>query len=113
MICDHVGCRNTPMRAPRVVVPAKTNFMLPEQRPMRVMTTLHYCELHKHEVKLEDLLNAKMRADIERTAKVKRPLGYRCDFESAFVELVLITTPEYRAFMQSISIANLVREHRE
>lgn len=101
--CDHfdsalVRCKIPPIRAPRVVVPA-VDFRDPEHKPLKMMTTLHYCELHKGELKLEDLLNEKVKVGFEETAKRKRPIGFKCDFDTAFIEWVLMTTPEYREWM--------------
>lgn len=108
MICDHIGCKNTPMRAPRVIVPS-TAFLEPGHRPLRMMTTLHYCEFHKGELKLGDILIGKVKADFEASARRGRPVGFKCDFDNAFIEYVLVTTPEYREFMGRISIAKLLR----
>lgn len=101
MICDHIGCKIEPMRAPRVVVFSVTPFAF-EHRPLKMMTTLHYCELHKGEPKIDDLLGKKVKAEFEAIAKIKRPLDFKCDFEHAIIEFVLITTPEYRAFLAGL-----------
>lgn len=108
MICDHLGCKHEPTRGPRLVVPSRT-WWEPEHRALKMMTTLHYCELHRGDVVVADLLSAKVRADFEAIAKRKRPIDFRCDFDAAFIEPLLVTTPEYRAWMARIDIAKLVR----
>jgi hypothetical protein len=110
MICDHIGCKNEPTRGPRLVVPSRT-WLEPGHRALKMMTTLHYCELHRSEVKVADLLTASIRRDFEASAKRARPLDFKCDFDAAFIEHVLITTPEYRAWMSKIDIGKLVRQH--
>lgn len=106
MICDHFinsleRCKLTPTRAPRLVVFSKTPFE-PEHKPLKMFTTLHYCELHAGEVKLEDLLQPKIKLDFEAAARMKRPLDFKCDFEGSIVEYVLVSTPEYRRFMAAM-----------
>lgn len=106
MICDHFGCKNTPMRAPRVLVPSQTPLAI-EHPPLRMFTSLHYCEVHKGEVKIGDLLSPKVKADFEEAAKRKRPIGFKCDFEAATIEYVLITTPEYRRFQAALGVTHI------
>lgn len=105
MICDHVlfigECKNTPTRAPRLVVPAKDSFLF-GHKALKIFTALHYCELHKGQVKAQDLLTPKVKGWFEEAAKRKRPAEFRLDFEGAFVEYVLTTTPEYRRFVSSL-----------
>ena len=108
MICDHIGCKIEPMRAPRVIVPSKT-WLEPGHVSIRMMTTLHYCELHKGEVLIGDIMNAQQRQRFETFAKRHRPIGFKCDFDAAFIEYVLVTTPEYRQFLADIDIQKLVR----
>lgn len=105
MHCDVPGCLHLVARAPRLIVPSRTPG-LPLHRPVRVMTTLHYCEPHvqTQPVKPADVLNDKMKAKIEGHAKIGRPDGFRPDFEAAFIEWVLVTTPEYRAFLRDLGI---------
>lgn len=110
MICDHIGCKLDPQRGIKVVVPAKDIFAIGHD-PLTMMTTLHYCELHKGEVKLGDLMSARVRREFEAIAKQKRPLDFRCNFEVAHIVYVLITTPEYRQFMSRIDIRKLVATH--
>ncbi len=112
MICDHRGmlglaCKHEPTRAPRLVVPSQT-WLEPGHTALKMMTTMHYCEEHRGEVKVADLLNGKIKRDFERLARRTRPLGFRCDFEAAFIEHVLVTTPEYRKFMSRIDIRRLM-----
>lgn len=121
-VCDHFHtlhwrCANTPMRAPRLVVCSKTPSE-PRHRPLKMFTTLHYCEIHKGELKLEDLLQPKVIADFEEAARRKRPHGFKCDFEpydgstgkgGTFVEWVLMTTPEYRDFLAALGAGGIAR----
>lgn len=106
MICDHYvtaleRCKNTPMRAPRLVVPSQTPDAW-DHPPLKMFTTLHFCELHKGLVAVSDLLQPNVKRDMERAAKLKRPLGFKPDFEKAFIEYVLVTTPEYRKFLAAL-----------
>ena len=105
MRCDHSGlvCLREVRRAPRIVVPSCTPWE-PGHAPLRVMTTLHYCELHKGEFNLDGYWTGAIKARLERVAKRKRPLGFRPDFEAARCEQVLVTTPEYRAFLYEIGL---------
>lgn len=113
MKCDHpmpLGsvCTNSVARAPRVVVPSTKPFF-PEHRPLRMFTSMHFCEIHKGDVNVEDLLSARVRRDFEMAARKKRPLGFKCDFEKASIEYVLVTTPEYRQFLQSLGRGGIMR----
>jgi hypothetical protein len=108
MICDHVGCNAVPTRGPRLIVPAK-NWLLAGHKAVRMMTSLHYCELHRGDVKVSDLLRPNVKAEMEALAKRKRPLDFRLDFEAAFIEHVLVTTPEYRKWMSGVDISKLLR----
>lgn len=106
MRCDGMmgRCPLPPIRAPRVIV-SPTPFVLGQSpKPLRMMTTLHYCERHKGEITLDALLQDKVKADFERTARLKWSHEYRPDFDTAFIEWVLVTTPEYRAFLLAIEI---------
>jgi hypothetical protein len=109
MVSHFHRCKNTPMRAPRVVVPSKT-WLEPGHTPLKMFTTLHFCEQHKGTVKLEDLMPEKVRVDFEATAKRKRPLDFKCDFDAAFIEWVLVTTPEYRQFCAALGAGGIMRQ---
>lgn len=109
MICDHYNtllerCANTPTRAPRVMVPCQSGReeVDPEYEPLRMFTTLHYCELHTGDVAIGEVLTEKVKRDFEFAAKRKRGLDFKCDFDKAEIELVLTTTPEYRRFLASM-----------
>lgn len=121
--CDHfhtmhLRCINTPTRAPRVVVCSRTPGE-PDHRPLKMFTTLHYCELHKGELTLDQLLQPKVKRDFEEAARKKRPLDFKCNFDpydpaqgadgGAFIEYVLTTTPEYRAFEEALGAGGMVR----
>lgn len=98
MSCDAPGCLHQVRRAPRILVPSKTPFD-PTHRPIRVMTTLHYCEQHRSAFDPREWLTDARKAGVEKLARVKRPHGFIPDFDAATVELVLTTTPEYRRFL--------------
>lgn len=99
-------CPLSARNAVRVVVPA-VEFLTPSHQPLRMFTTLHYCDRHwdAKPVKLEDLLGPKQKAEFESIARMKRPHGYKCDFEGAFIERILTTTPEYQAYMAKLGLA--------
>jgi hypothetical protein len=103
MHCDVPGCLDMVKRAPRVVLPSKTPFEL-GHTPLKIMTTLHYCETHRGTFHLGLYWTDKIKRRAEDRARQIRPYGFRCDFEAARVEMVLVTTPEYRAFMRDLGI---------
>lgn len=114
MICDHrvfgfdPKCPNSVARAPRLVVPSQSPELV-GHRPLKRFTTLHYCELHKGELKVADLLTAGLKRELEADARVERPLGFKCDFEKAGIDFVLCTTPEYRAFLAALGSKGILR----
>jgi hypothetical protein len=113
MHCDHRGCKNTPNRAPRLIVQSRTPDE-PGHRPIRMFTPFHFCEIHKSEVSADMLLTPKVIAVFEECAKKRRPLDFACDFEpgeargfeakGAAIEWVLTTTPEYREFLSALGV---------
>lgn len=123
MRCDGAmgRCKLPPERAPRLVVPAAPGIVLTTDgekplparavwllgaapKPLRMMTTLHYCRRHQPEITPATLLVDKVKADFERAAKQKWSHEYRLDFASAYIDWILVTTPEYRAFLETIEI---------
>jgi hypothetical protein len=104
MICDAYGegaalhCGQPPTWAPRVLVPDK----LLSFEPIRIMTTLHYCDSHGFAFNVWDYLNDAMKTKIEMAARQKRGPDFRCEFEHAKVERVRLNTPEYRAFLSQM-----------
>lgn len=107
MQCDgDATCKLPPHRAPRLIVPHKFRFGEDQLMPRRMMTLLHFCEQHRVQLDegklVQSLLTGSVRRDFERMARHKWPLGYTCDFEKARIEWVLVTTPEYRAFMAAL-----------
>lgn len=110
MRCDGAMglCVIPPARAPRLVVPPLPFALSLEVKPLRVWTTLHYCERHKEECTAQMVLVDKLKADLEATAKRKWPHEYRPDFDAAFVEWLLVTTPEYRQFLHTLEIGRQV-----
>lgn len=103
MSCDHAGCLQLVRRGPRIVIPSRTPFE-PGHRPVRIMTTLHYCELHQGEFDVAAYLTGAQKARVEGTARLLRPASFRPDFERAFAETVLVTTPEYRKFLEHLGV---------
>lgn len=117
--CDsttgNVFCPATPHRGVVLFVPdrlAAVRFMNPEYRPLRMMTTLHYCEVHRVELDQKklaaDLLSQNVKVDFERMAKAKRAPDFKCDFEKAFLQFMLVTTPEYRRFLAGMGFAGVM-----
>lgn len=113
MRCDgNAGrCKLPPIRAPRLVVPARSRIGELDYfyEPIWKFTTLHYCERHKAECTIEALLDAPSpygrwttRRDIETVAKRKWPHALVPDFDRAWLEWLLTTTPEYRRFLEII-----------
>ena len=103
MRCDHLGCHNEVSHAPRVVVPSRSPFLV-DHKPIRMMTTLHYCMIHMGELALADVLNAKMKARFEGFARNRRPIGFKPDFDKAQIQYVRVSTPEYRSFLKAIEV---------
>ena len=103
MTCDNSGCRGQVKRAPRIVVPSRTP-MLPGHAPIRIMTTLHYCEAHRTAFDVSSYWTDLIKRRAEDTARRIRPTLFRLDFEAATVELMLVTTPEYRQFLRSLGV---------
>lgn len=105
-------CKLDPHRAPRIIVPHVEKPGLRLEKPRRMFTDLHYCDWHR--VNLDDqklveaLLSPKVKQDFEAIAKIKWPLGYTCDFEKAKVDWVLVTTPEYRAFLAALGYGGIM-----
>lgn len=104
MTCDHAGCRLVPDDAPRIVVPSRTPEE-PGHRPIRIMTTLHYCTPHRAgDFKAADWLNDRNKAQVEQLARQARPADFRPDFEAATVEWVLVASNEYTAYLQKMGV---------
>jgi hypothetical protein len=105
MRCDGAmaRCALPPERAPRIVVPARP-FLPWGPQPLRMWTTLHYCERHKHECTVETALGDRDKAQLEQIAGRKWSQEYRPDFDMARIEWILVTTPEYRKFLEKIEL---------
>lgn len=103
MTCDFTGhrCRREVRRAPRIIVPSRTPLAL-GHGPWRIMTTLHYCDLHRDTFHVEDYWTDAIKARVEQAVRHRRPPGFQPDFDAARVELLLVTTPEYRQFMHDL-----------
>ena len=106
MTCDGIGCRTAfppePLRAPRLIVPSRTGFA-PGHKPFRIMTALHYCSLHTGQFDLAAALTDALKARAEQVVRKIRPLGFKLEFDATRVEWVLVTTPEYRAFLTALA----------
>jgi hypothetical protein len=100
MTCDAPCCFRWVSHAPRIVVPPRAEC--PSIRPLRIMTTLHYCDTHRDYFDVQRYLSATQKRRIERQARELFGPDWRPDFEAARVEHVLVTTPEYRAFLEHI-----------
>lgn len=108
MVCDHPGCRNAPDRAPCIVIPGSNpgTRWLPGFRPIRIMTTLHFCLPHAvpGAFDLAGWLTAHNKSRVEDTARRLRARGFKPDFEAATQKWELVTTPEYRQFLTELGI---------
>ena len=113
--CDWRGpygmrCKNQATRGARLIIPP-VSFETPEFKPLRRFTSLHACDLHTSAVGIApaDILTPQVKREFEEAAKKIRPAGFRPDFEQAFLEWILTTTPEYRHFLQRLdtSLASL------
>jgi hypothetical protein len=110
MRCDgDITCDNDPNRAPALMVPSLTP-LVPDHRPLRMFTTLHFCELHlpPNQRLVAILLNGRIKGEFEAYAKRARPADFKPDFEAAFIQYLLTTTPEYRRFLVAIGVRNAV-----
>lgn len=113
MICDHIDpgfghCKNSVARAPRLVVPSQTPQLV-GHRALKRFTTLHFCEIHKGDLKVSDILSPRLKRELEADARVERPAGFKCDFEKAGFDFVLTTTPEYREFLRRLGSDGIMR----
>jgi hypothetical protein len=99
--CPAGGCLYEPLRAPRIILPSRTPHMF-GHTPLRIMTTLHFCDAHRYGFNVAHYWTDKVKARAERVAREIRPFGFRPDFEAATLQMVLITTPEYRRFLLDI-----------
>jgi hypothetical protein len=91
-------CYREPKRAPRIILPSRTPHMF-GHRPIRIMTTLHFCDGHRGGFDVGSYWTDKVKARAEKVAREIRPFGFRPDFDRSRLEMVLITTPEYRLFL--------------
>ena len=109
MVCDHTTfrCLAEVKRAPVIVIPSVTPFE-PGHRPVRIPTTLHYCEFHRGDFDVQAYLSDFQKRRVELTVREIRPADFKPDFDAAFAELVLVTTPEYRRFLHYIGVTKPV-----
>lgn len=108
MICDHTGCKTLPQYGMACWVLSQTP-LVPDHRPLRMMTTLHFCELHKHQLIADDVLTPRIKAEFEAVARRGRPIGFKCDFEKSFLSPLEIDSPEYKQFLAMLG-ANGIRQ---
>ncbi len=107
MRCNHVPgllelgpCKTPPAWSPRLVVPSRTQMAEGHRHLHLDLVQLHYCEAHKGELKVDEILAAHgVKRTLEEHAKKTRPLDFKCDFEfAAHLVYVNIFTPEYKLF---------------
>lgn len=104
-----VRCQHQATRGARLIVPP-VRMETPEFVPLRRFTDLNACERHIGNIAVApaDILTPRLKRDFEDAARKIRPLGFKPDFERAYLEWVLTTTPEYRQFLQRLD-DNLAR----
>ena len=81
MACDHSGiikCARDVRRAPRIVVPAIPTVL---DLPMKVMTTLHYCDAHAWDFKPAEYWTDRNKARLEQQARLIGRDQFKPDFE--------------------------------
>lgn len=96
-------CFREVKRAPRIILPSRTPFE-PGHAPLRIMTTLHFCDTHRYTFNVAHYWTGEIRTRAEAAARQKRPAGFRPDFDAAWCEMVLVTTPEYRGFLRNVGL---------
>lgn len=104
MSCDHTSfiCPREVRRAPRIVVPARE---LIDMRRLKIMTHLHYCDAHAWDFKPAEYWTDANKHRLETVAHLKWPvMPWKPDFDRSYVEMVLVTTPEYRDFLWELGI---------
>lgn len=101
MECDHTSfkCLAEVKRGARIIVPPKAGLLMP---PEMVMTILHYCETHRMDFKPETYWTGLQKARFEKWLRDHGKADFRPDFEASRVDHVLVTTPEYQAFLWRI-----------
>jgi hypothetical protein len=109
MSCNYsvlgVACGYQATRGARLVIPPVV-FETPEFKPLRRFLDMHACDRHvDRAVDPVILLTDRTKREFEDAAKKIRPTGFRPDFEHAFIEWVLTTTPEYRQWLQRLDSA--------
>ena len=111
MRCEVAGCTWQAIRTPRIVVPSRTPFEPGMGEPLRMMTTLTFCDPHRGRCEdIEAFLAAEgVKAGFEAMAKKRRPHGWRPDFAAARLEWLLTTTPQYRKFTARLAYNRAVK----
>jgi hypothetical protein len=99
--CTLFRCDKEVRRAPVIVIPSRTPFA-PGHRVVRIHTPLHYCEWHRGMFDVQSYLSGQQKRRIELEIPAIRPKDFKPDFDQAFADLVLVTTPEYRRFLRYI-----------
>ncbi len=99
--CEHPGCLAIPDLAPRIYCPAKGEHRHPAVT--LAFPHLHYCKPHwDSDVKLDNLMDDKVKARIEHRGRKIWPQGIVPDFDAALLEPLGIWTPEYAAYMRRL-----------
>lgn len=109
MKCDMSPCNRQVKYAPCIHIPATVQVLT--HRPFPIMTTLHFCDHHKdafNAISAQVYLSDAIKARAERAIKIKRPWSFKPDFDKATVEMKLVTTPEYRNFLERIGARRVV-----
>lgn len=95
-----IGCLRPVMYGVRLHVPSCTQ-VAPGHEQLRLTLDLHCCEVHKTmgKFKLDDLLTDQIKEKLEDFARVARPIDFKPDFDSAFLQYVDVFGPEYKKFV--------------
>ncbi|HEY2068272.1 MAG TPA: hypothetical protein VGG48_01860 [Rhizomicrobium sp.] len=116
MTCDGfslviAGCPNPVLYGLRIHVPSKTQDA-PGHAQARMSLTVHCCELHKGAFKLDDLLTDKLKAAIEEFGRRARPIDWKPDFDSAFLQYVDVYGAQYKNFLKVLEAGLNAAEDR-
>lgn len=105
MQCDCKPCLRQVKYGIRLLIPRTIDGQ--PAPPFRAMTDQHVCEPHAPGIDASQFITATFKERAERAARL-RDAGAKLDFEGARVDPVLVTTPEYRAFLTKIGATRVV-----
>lgn len=101
--CDHPGCLAIPVVAPRIFVPAQSLWMPKHKYLTLSFPHLHYCDAHwETDVKLDRLLDDRVKARFEALAKKLWPHDVKPNFDAALIEPLNVFSPEYGHYMKRL-----------